>query len=206
MAEQVNIIVEDSTAQVNISVASGGGVSEHSKLTLDDGTNPHTTTKTDVGLSNILNVDLTPAVDLNTAKVGITTAQASDIVTNNAKISYTDASSVALNTAKVSYIVNVFTSLTDAANISWDALNDNAKVTLAGSRTLDNPTNLVSGRTYNLIVTQDATGTRLLNYGSIFKWQGGTVPTLSTAANAIDIFTFIYDGTNLYGSVIQNFS
>ena len=43
------------------------------------------------------------AVAANTAKVGITTQQASDITANNAKISYTDASAVAANTAKNSY-------------------------------------------------------------------------------------------------------
>jgi len=239
MAEQVNITIADSTAQVNISVESGGGVSKHSELTLDDGTNPHGTTKTDVGLSNILNVDLTPAVDLNTAKVGITTAQASDITANNSKISYTDSSAVslntakigitstqasditsnnakvsytdsvavALNTAKISYAVNPFTGLTDATNISWDTRdNDNATVLLAGNRTLDNPTNLINGKSYNLIVRQDATGSRTLAYGGAFIWSDGTVPTLSTGANEIDVFTFIYDGSKLYGSLIKNFS
>ncbi|QHB38827.1 minor tail protein [Flavobacterium phage vB_FspS_hemulen6-1] len=33
----------------------GGGVSNHSELVLDDGTNPHGTTKTDVGLGNVDN-------------------------------------------------------------------------------------------------------------------------------------------------------
>lgn len=33
----------------------GGGVSKHSELILDDGTNPHGTTKTDVGLGNVDN-------------------------------------------------------------------------------------------------------------------------------------------------------
>jgi len=41
------------------------------------------------------------SVTANTAKIGITPTQASDIVINNAKISYTDAAAVALNTAKV---------------------------------------------------------------------------------------------------------
>jgi len=40
-------------------------------------------------------------ITANNSKVGITSAQASDITNNNSKISYTDASAVALNTAKV---------------------------------------------------------------------------------------------------------
>jgi autotransporter-associated beta strand protein len=38
-------------------------VTEHSELTLDDGTNPHGTTKADVGLSNVPNLDTTDAVN-----------------------------------------------------------------------------------------------------------------------------------------------
>ena len=91
--------------------------------------------------------------------------------------------------------------LTDAANISWDLdASQRASVTLTDNRTLDNPTNLVDGGTYTLIVTQDATGTRTLAYGSAYKWPGGSAPTLSTAANAVDILEFSSDGTNMYGN------
>lgn len=90
--------------------------------------------------------------------------------------------------------------LADAANISWDArLNQTAEVTLAGNRTLDNPTNMDAGATYILVVKQDATGGRTLAFGTAYKWPGGTAPTLTAAANAVDIITFYSDGTNMYG-------
>ena len=71
-----------------------------------DSLNPHSVTKTQVGLSDVPNTNFTSAVGLNTAKVGITTQQASDIVTNNAKVGYTETlvtnnTSVAANTLKV---------------------------------------------------------------------------------------------------------
>lgn len=88
--------------------------------------------------------------------------------------------------------------LTDAANISWDASTYAAAVTLAGNRTLDNPTNPVAGAKYTLKVTQDATGSRTLSFDTAFKFAGGIPPTLSTGANAIDIFEFYSDGTNLH--------
>lgn len=91
------------------------------------------------------------------------------------------------------------TTLTDAANITWDAqLNQVASVTLAGNRTLDNPTNMKDGATYILTVKQDATGSRTLSFGSAYKFPGGTAPTLTAAANAVDILTFVSDGTNMY--------
>lgn len=96
--------------------------------------------------------------------------------------------------------------LTDAASISWDMNNGEvATVTLGGNRALSNPTNLKVG-TYVLIVKQDGTGSRTLTYGSAFKWQGGTAPTLSTAANAVDVLTFVSDGTDLYGVETKEFS
>ncbi|PCJ96802.1 MAG: hypothetical protein COA52_00925 [Hyphomicrobiales bacterium] len=78
--------------------------------------------------------------------------------------------------------------LSDAASIATDAsLSNIFTVTLAGNRTLANPTNLIAGKTYIWILTQDATGSRTLAYGSYFLFPGGTAPILSTAANSIDI-------------------
>ena len=89
--------------------------------------------------------------------------------------------------------------LSDGVNISWNLdSGNNAKVTLAGNRTLDNPTNMQDGGTYSLISTQDVTGSRTLAYGSAYKFPGGTAFVLSTAGNAVDILTFISDGTNMY--------
>jgi hypothetical protein len=93
-------------------------------------------------------------------------------------------------------------SLTDGANIAWN-LDDkpSVKVTLAGNRTLDNPTNMKDGMTYMLKVVQDATGSRTLTYGTAYDWTalGSTTPTLSTAANAEDLLVFYSDGIKMYG-------
>ena len=100
------------------------------------------------------------------------------------------------------------TTLSDGANISWDlSQNQVAKVTLAGNRTLDAPSNQVAGATYILIVVQDGTGNRTLNTSaSAYKFPGGTEPTLSTGANAVDILTFVSDGSSMFGVAQLNFS
>ncbi len=51
----VNITAEQSSQEVEIIVSQVVGISEHSQLNLDDGTNPHGTTKSDVGLGNVDN-------------------------------------------------------------------------------------------------------------------------------------------------------
>ena len=102
--------------------------------------------------------------------------------------------------------------LTDEASISWDAgAIQVATVTLGGNRTLAAPTDIKDGGTYLLIVNQDGTGTRTLAYNSVFKWKGGTAPTLSTGIDEVDVLTFICHNTAaaglvLYGVEALNFS
>jgi hypothetical protein len=62
---------------------------------------------------------------------------------------------------------------------------------------MGSPTNLQNGGFYALAVIQNA-GSNTLSWPSIFKWTGGSAPTLSTAAAAKDYFVFRSDGTNLY--------
>lgn len=96
--------------------------------------------------------------------------------------------------------------VTDAATVNWNCDSGGiGTVTLAGNRTIAAPTNLKKG-TYILHVKQDATGSRTVTWNAVFKWPGGTAPTLSTAASAHDIITFVCDGTNLYGVASLAFS
>src|SRR3990167_1567267 len=96
--------------------------------------------------------------------------------------------------------------LTDAASITWDlSLGAMATVTLTDNRALANPTNLVNGASYILIVKQDGTGSRTLSFGSAYKFADGADPVLSTSANAVDVIAFLSDGTSLYSSFQGNF-
>ena len=89
--------------------------------------------------------------------------------------------------------------LTDAATISWDLdVAQAAIVTLGGNRTLGAPSNPRAGAGYQLYVKQDGTGGRTLAWNATHKCVGGSAPAGSTAANALDLFTFASDGTNLY--------
>jgi hypothetical protein len=91
------------------------------------------------------------------------------------------------------------TTLTDAATIAWDAAqNQVTKVTLDGNRTFGAPTNQVDGAVYVLTIIQDATtGGRTASFNAVFKFAGGSAPTLSTATSAKDVLVFLSDGTNM---------
>jgi hypothetical protein len=82
--------------------------------------------------------------------------------------------------------------LTDGANISVNLnTGQNFTVTLAGNRTLDNPTNCVAGQVGSIFITQDGTGSRTLAFGSSWDFPGGTAPVLSTDAAARDRLDYI---------------
>ena len=57
-----------------------------------------------------------------------------------------------------------------------------------------------------LRIVQDATGTWTVTWPASVKWAGGSAPTISAGANDIDIITFYHDGTDYFGSFIQNMS
>lgn len=102
---------------------------------------------------------------------------------------------------------NATQTLTDGATISWNVSSGSfATVTLGGNRTLSNPSNIVDGGSYLLIVKQDGTGSRTLSFGSAYLFPDGVAPTMSTGVNAVDILSFVSDGTNMYGSLLTNFS
>lgn len=84
------------------------------------------------------------------------------------------------------------TALTDGATITPDfALSNNFSVTLAGSRTVANPTNLVAGQSGSIFITQDGTGSRTLIWNSYWDFATGVAPTLSTTAGAVDRVDYI---------------
>ena len=87
--------------------------------------------------------------------------------------------------------------LTDGATITPDfAGANNFSVTLGGSRTLANPSNQTAGQTGTIVITQDGTGGRTLAYGSNYKFAGGTVPTLTTTANAVDTLVYYVESAS----------
>mgnify|MGYP003676218178 CR=1 FL=1 len=101
-----------------------------------------------------------------------------------------------IGTAAVADIV----SLTDGATIAVNLnTGQNFAVQLGGNRALGNPTNCVPGQTGSAFIIQDGTGGRTLSYGANWEFAGGTAPTLSTAAAAVDRLDYIvYTSTGVH--------
>jgi len=100
------------------------------------------------------------------------------------------------------------TALTDGATITPDfAVANNFSVTLGGNRTLANPTNLTAGASGCIWITQDGTGSRTLAYGSQWDFTGGTAPTLTTTAAAVDCLAYsVQSSSRITATLITNLS
>jgi hypothetical protein len=100
--------------------------------------------------------------------------------------------------------IGEITALTDAASVATDlALSNNYSLTLAGNRTLANPTNIVAGQSGSLFITQDGTGSRTSAFGSYWKFVGGTAPVLSTAAASVDRLDYVVKSATEIHAVVS---
>ena len=84
-------------------------------------------------------------------------------------------------------IVSLSAATSLALNLSTG--NDFA-VTLSGATTLLNPSNAKIGQCGTIRVIQDGTGSRTMSYGDAYNFAGGTAPTLSTGADAVDLLIY----------------
>lgn len=104
-----------------------------------------------------------------------------------------------------------YTALEDGVTINWTVSPylsvQNAKVTLGGNRTLA-IRSAAEGMRGSLIVTQDGTGSRtlVLPGGSKTPDSGNSLVTLSTAAGAVDVLHWEYDGQNYYWTIAKSFT
>lgn len=114
-----------------------------------------------------------------------------------------ESEAISLNQIRGYYRAPV--SLTSGTTVATNAtLADLFQLTLATNTTLSNPTNLTSGQTWRVEVTQDATGARTMAFGTLYKFSGSS--TLTTTAGAIDMFSFTYDGTVILGTLATKFA
>ena len=90
--------------------------------------------------------------------------------------------------------------LTYGATVAIDMdTTNNHKVTLTGNIRFNNPTNCDAdaiGQSGSIFIIQDGTGGHEASWGtdggtSSFHWKGGTAPTLSSGANAVDRIDYI---------------
>jgi len=151
------------------------------------------------------------AVDTDTATfLGLTDApatytdQGSKLVAVNAGEDAVEFTDDLVGKNLEDYSETVDTEAASGAAYTIDLENGNVHdVTLTDdcTFTFSNPPDAGSAGSFTLILRQDGTGSRSVTWPGSVAWAGGTGPTLTTTANAVDILTFVTvdGGTTWYG-------
>ena len=83
-----------------------------------------------------------------------------------------------------------------AANVAINFANTNVfNLTLGTNSNLNKPSNITVGQAGTIFVSQDGTGSRTLSYSSVWDFVGGTAPTLTTTASAVDRIDYVVFST-----------
>jgi len=164
------------------------------------------TARTNLGLGSI-STQAASSVAITGGAVNGTTVGASTPSTG--AFTTLSASGTATFSGTMSATANAYMqidALTDAATIAVDmSVGNNFSVTLAGNRTLGNPTNLNAGQSGVIFITQDGTGSRTLAYSSYWDFPAATAPTLTTTANAVDVIVYtVRSSTSIAAQAILN--
>jgi hypothetical protein len=117
-------------------------------------------------------------------------------------------------TVSAAPLPTAFTTLTDGSTVTLATGGSgvtNATLTLSHSTSTRalNVTGLVNGASFTVVLKQDSTGGAALTLGSGCTWYLGTnagftastAPTLTSAANGINLLAVLYDGSNCYANV-----
>lgn len=100
---------------------------------------------------------------------------------------------------------NIGTVTTTASPTLSNGTVQTLTLTASTTCTVTMPT-ATAGKSFILLVRQAAsTGNGAITWSSV-KWGASGTPTVTTTAGKMDIFTFVADGTNWYGSAAQGYT
>lgn len=96
--------------------------------------------------------------------------------------------------------------LTFSSNIIIDfSISRNFQITLTGNITIQNPVNAITGHSGLIYLIQDSTGNRTASFGTNWKFENGTAPTLTTSANAMDMLVYeVYNSNFIVATLLKD--
>lgn len=154
-----------------------------------------TGTVTSVTCSGGINCSPNPIVGAGTVTADIAT---------NANIWAGTANKV-LDAGNVFNSAGGLTTLTPAAVVTPDFNTGfNFAMTLTSNVTIGNPINTKVGQTGCIMLLQDASGSRLINYYNNWHFAGTTTPALSTGAGSIDQLCYLVRSTGTTTPIMAN--
>ena len=202
-ANNLSDVASTSSARTNLGLGSiatqaassvsitGGSITGITDLAVADGGTGAST------LTGVLKGNGTSAFTAATAGTDYVTPTGSETLTNktltNPTITNFTESVVAIGTVGASHTLVLTNGTVQTA-------------TLTGSTpcTFTMPT-ATAGKSFILKLTQSAANMTTATFTGV-KFAGGTAPTITATASAVDLLSFIADGTSWFGSAIQNLS
>lgn len=115
------------------------------------------------------------------------------------------------NPTITNYVETYYNIGTVTSTVTIDLANgtfQNLTMTSATALSVTLPT-ATAGKSFILIIRQPASGTaNAVSWAGTppVKWSGGTAPTITATVGKADILAFVCDGTNWYGSIVQNYT
>jgi hypothetical protein len=146
--------------------------------------------------------DVTVAGDLTVTGNDIKSSSATAMSMSGADVSMQG------NTSFKNYTEGVVAIGTVGASHTFDLANgtvQTATLTSATAATFTMPT-ATAGKSFVFLLKQPASGSTTTATFTGVKWSGGTAPTITATLDRLDVISFFADGTNWYGSFIQNFT
>lgn len=105
------------------------------------------------------------------------------------------------NTTSDSFTTTVQT-LTSATSVTWNTANGQMATLTLGHNVAMTISNLATGQTAQIRFIQGASA-YTVSWTTTVKWAGGTAPTITTGASAVDIITLSNIGGTIYGTFAQ---
>jgi hypothetical protein len=146
--------------------------------------------------------DVTVAGDLTVTGNDIKSSSATAMSMSGADVSMQG------NTSFKNYTEGVVAIGTVGATHTFDLTNgtvQTATLTSGTAATFTMPT-ATAGKSFVFFVKQPASGSTTTATFTGVKFSGGTAPTITATLGRLDVISFFADGTNWYGSFIQNFT
>lgn len=173
-----NVLTSNGTAWVSSAPATAG-----------------TVTSVAMTVPGFLSVSGSPVTSTGTLAVTLANESANTVFAGPASGSASAPTFRALNVADET----IATQAISASAIDWSLGNVFTKT--LGANTTFTFSNQLSGQT--LVVRLTNTASNYTVTWPTVKWAGGTAPVMTIGATS-DVYTFVYDGTNTYGSVVQD--
>jgi len=112
------------------------------------------------------------------------------------------------NPTITNYVETYYNIGTVTSTVTLDLANgtfQNLTLTSATALTVTMPT-ATAGKSFILMVRQPASGTATTVTFTSVKWPAATAPTITATVGRADFLAFFSDGTNWYGSSVQNYT